>query len=58
MSSLLYNSHKCGSLTKMKRWRNFTHDGFIPTEEIVGHAYIILHIARRNLFQVLIGLYI
>ena len=32
----------------MKRWRNFTHDGFLAAEKIVGHAYILLHIARRN----------
>ena len=28
------------SLTKMKQWRNFTHDGLLATEKIVGHAYI------------------
>ena len=35
----------------MKRWRNFTQDGLHATEKIVRHAYILLHIARRNLFQ-------
>ena len=39
------------SLTKMKRWRNFTQVGMFATEKIVGHAYILLHVARRNLFH-------
>ena len=39
------------SRTKMKRWRNFTQYGLLATEKIVGHAYILLHIARRNLFH-------
>ena len=40
------------SLAKMKRWRNFTQDGMLATEKIVGgHAYILLHVARRNLFH-------
>ena len=39
------------SLTKMKRWRNFTHDGLLATAKIVVHEYILLHIARRNLFH-------
>ena len=34
-----------GSLIKMKRWRNFTHDSLLATEKVVGHAYILLHIA-------------
>ena len=36
------------------RWRNFTQDGLLATEKIVGHVYILLHIARRNLFQFLL----
>ena len=39
------------SLKKMKRWRNFTQDRMLATEKIVGHAYILLHVARRNLFH-------
>ena len=42
------------SLTKMKRWRNFTQDRMLATEKIMGHAYILLHIVRRNLFQFLL----
>ena len=34
----------------MKRWRNFTYDGLLAAEKIVVHGYILLHIARRNLF--------
>ena len=40
------------SLTKMKRWRNFTQDGMLATEKIVGHAYILLYMARRNLYHI------
>ena len=32
-------------LTKMKQWRNFTQDSLLATEKVVGHAYILLHIA-------------
>ena len=56
LSSLQYWKFELGlnSLTKMKQWRNFAHDGLLATEKIVGHAYILLHIARKNLFQFLL----
>ena len=44
-------SNQALTSSKMKRRRNFTHDGFLATGKIVGHAYILLHIARRNLFH-------
>ena len=27
------------SLTKMKQWRNFTHDSLLATEKVVGHIH-------------------
>ena len=35
----------------MKRWRNFTHDNILAAEKIVGQAYILLHIAKEDLFH-------
>ena len=37
------------SFTKMKRWRNFTQDGF--RENCETRVYFIAYIARRNLFH-------
>ena len=34
------------SLTKMKWWRNFTHDDLLGREKIVEHAYILLHLSE------------
>ena len=38
-------------LKEMKHWRNFTRDSLLATEKIVEHAYILLHVGRRNLFH-------
>ena len=53
VNNRLYSYGKSNSLTKMKRWRNFTHDGLLATEKIVGHAYF----RGEIYFTVFIGLY-
>ena len=43
----------------MKRWHNFTHDGLLTTEKIVGQrVYFIAYTDREEIyFTFLIGLY-
>ena len=47
VNNRLYNYGN--SLTKIKRWCNFTHDGLL--------AYILLHMRGEIYIPVLIGLY-
>ena len=42
------------SLTKMKRWRNFTQDGLLATEKIVGYAYFIACSEKKFILQFLL----
>ena len=42
------------SLTKMKRWRNFTQDGLLATEKIVGRVYFIACSEKKFISQFLL----
>ena len=41
-------------LTKMKRWRNFTHDNLLATEKIGGHINFIAYSEEKFISQFLL----